>query len=509
MCGILFSKDSKNRLDSYSFNQALLKQSWRGPDAKGTSKEKFGVHLGHVRLSILDLTSASNQPMKSNCGRYKIIFNGEIYNHLHIRNKFKLNCSTESDTETILEAFSSIGSKIFDELEGMYALVIFNIHNGDWWAARDRFGIKPLFMFDSNGHTIISSETVSIRHLENCNISEQSLIEWQMIRRPIPGATFFNEISEVLPGSIIFNGKLQSVLSIAVPSKEMFSQQMLLEKIHQSITSHELSHVKNVCLLSGGIDSTIITAFSSSKKAYTVGLEENNEILEARSTALELSKNLKEIKLSEKTMINAWKKLIDLRKEPLSVPNEGLIYLVCKSMEPNEKVVLTGEGADEIFFGYDRIYREAYLGDKMTLDKFYEFYSYSKSRLNSERLDNFLNDLMKDKTNIDFLEDFFLQVHLSGLLRRMDMSSMAASKEARVPFVTKNLIDYMYRRPTGIKLNKDDSKIPLREICKNLGMFEPLKRKKVGFSSTIKGTKSRFEEYDFFRRLNMEVLEWL
>lgn len=509
MCGILFSKNSIRFLNAETFKNALLKQSWRGPDAVGVSQENFGVHLGHVRLSILDLSDTCNQPMLSKCGRFKIIFNGEIYNHLDIRRKFNLNCSTASDTETVLEAFCKEGTNVFDMLNGMFALVVYEISTGNWWSARDRHGIKPLFKYDINGHTVIASETVSIRHIVGCSVSQESLSEWQMIRRPIPGATFFNEIEEVLPGSVLCNGKVLFRLSLACAADQgVFDQDLLQEIIRKSVETHELSHVDNVCLLSGGIDSSIITALSTSQKAYTVGLEGNNEITEARETASLLSKVLEEIRLCPELMIDAWKYLIELRGEPLSVPNEGLIYLVCNSMKASEKVVLTGEGADEIFFGYDRIYREASLGSQMTLDKFYDLYSYSEREFKTERLDNYIQDLMYDKTNIQFVEDFFLQTHMTGLLRRMDMSSMAASKEARVPFVTRTLIDYMYRRPAELKINSDYSKIPLRKMCVDLGLTGPVNRKKIGFSSTLDGVKSRFDEYNNFRKFNLEVLGW-
>lgn len=510
MCGILFSKNPRNIVDTETFKSALLKQSWRGPDAIGISKEDFGVHLGHVRLSILDLSDTCNQPMLSRCGRFKIIFNGEIYNHLEIRKKLKLNCQTQSDTETLLEAFCMLGTDVFNLLDGMFALVIYEVATGNWWAARDRYGIKPLFKYNLNDHMVISSETVSIRGLVDCSVSEESLNEWRLIRRPIPGKTFFNEINEVLPGSVISNGKLLFKLNMACAvEQEDFCQNTLQEILEQSVKKHELSHVDNVCLLSGGIDSSLITSISRSQKAYTVGLDGNNEITEARETALSLSKDLEEILLSPELMIDAWRHLIELRGEPLSVPNEGLIYLVCKAMKISEKVVLTGEGADEIFFGYDRIYREAALGAQMTIDKFYSFYCYSERDRKTNRLDDYIKDLMIGKSSIEFVEDFFLQTHMTGLLRRMDMSSMAASKEARVPFVTKTLIDYMYRRPTELKINSDYSKIPLRTMCARLGLDEPLNRKKIGFSSTIDGVKSRFEEYTNFRKFNLEVLNWL
>jgi len=137
---------------------------------------------------------------------------------------------------------------------------------------------------------------------------------------------------------------------------------------------------------------------------------------------------------------------------------------------------------------------------------FLQQYSYSEN-LNSERFFDYIYDLKRNKKNIDFLEDFFLQFHLPGLLRRMDFASMAASKEARVPFVNKSLISLMYRKSPSLKINNKYSKIPLRNILKNLKLTSPLNRSKIGFSATInQNSQSRFNEYSFFQKTILESL---
>tara|TARA_B100000161_G_C33548741_1_gene414349 strand:- start:501 stop:2030 length:1530 start_codon:yes stop_codon:yes gene_type:complete len=508
MCGILFSKSSNKKITYNSFKKALEKQKWRGPDFMDISKENFGSWLGHVRLSILGLDKESNQPMTSSCGQFKIIYNGEIYNHQDIRNKLNLDCKTTSDTETIIEAFSKIGTNSFELLDGMFAFVIFDVRSGEWWAFRDRYGIKPLFIYNDGDQTIVSSETISIRNIIDCSVCEESIKEWEIIRRPIPGKTFFKTIEEVLPGSIIFNGKLVSKISSKpINLQNSYEEKDLFKILEDSIRMHELSEVENVCLLSGGIDSSIIAAVSDTNKTYSIGLIDNNEIKEAAETAELLSKDIFSLAIDKDKLINAWEYLINLRGEPLSVPNEGLIYLICSSMKDNEKVVLTGEGADELFFGYDRIFREASLNKNFGEEMFFEMYGYADKKKSCARLNDYLDNLRFGKDNIDFLEDYFLDVHLTGLLRRMDMSSMAASKEARVPFVSKKLIDYMYRQPKDIKISSTHSKIPLRNLCKKLGLQGPINRKKIGFSSTF-NDGGRLEEYKYFRNISMEILGW-
>ncbi|UOE80898.1 asparagine synthase (glutamine-hydrolyzing) [Vibrio splendidus] len=508
MCGIFFAKSSQH-ITEPDFIKALKKQEWRGPDAFGYLNID-DVHLGHVRLSILDLTTSTDQPMSSKCGRYKVIYNGEIYNHLEIRERLGLACDTDCDTETIVEGFALVGQNIFDMLDGMFALVIYDLVDNNWWAARDRFGIKPLFMTINEQGIFLSSETISIRELVDCTVSSESIDEWRLIRRPMPGKTFFNEIDEVLPGTVLKNGELVDLMTIESSAPGQDIDQFTVERLlSDSVTFHELSDVTNVSLLSGGIDSSLITKLSSAKKTYTVGLEEHNEITEAKETAHILGKSIESLTLSEEELTDLWKHLIKLRGEPLSVPNEGMIYAICNQMSADEKVVLTGEGADELFFGYDRIFREFSQNDgDFSLDQFFELYAYAPKELCTQRLEGYLFDLKANKKPIEFLEDFFYNVHLTGLLRRMDTSSMAASKEARVPFVTQRLVSYIYRANVSDKINDSYSKLPLRKMCENLELIGPINRKKIGFSSTFSVHSSRYEEYDKFREFNLEVLGW-
>lgn len=509
MCGLLFVKAQKG-IDRELVTAALKRQQWRGPDAEGLLQ--FGdLFLAHQRLAILDPSHSADQPLVSRCGRYTVLFNGEIYNHNELRLRLGLKCRTGCDTETIVEGFAAYGVSIFDLLDGMFAVVVVDTWSNEWWAARDRFGIKPLFMYDSNGIVVLSSETVSIRSLVPCSVSSDAIEEWKMIRRPVPGYTYFTEISEVLPGSILHNGRAVGRLTIEPRYLDdaNFVQATIETLLRESVRAHELSDVDNVCLLSGGIDSSIIAALSSGSRAYTVGLPHNNEFNAAAETAAQLGMELVKVEVTEQALLESWKTLINLRGEPLSVPNEGLIYMVCKAMQPSEKVVLTGEGADELFFGYDRIFRMAATdGVLLSPDEFCRLYGYAMDPIRAPRLLALVDDLWRGKSNIEFMEDFFLAVHLPGLLRRMDGASMAASKEARVPFVAMQLAQYMYRRPSAAKIDAHASKIPLRKFAAHLNLHGTLARPKVGFSSTINKRIERTDEYNFFHHFNLEVLGW-
>jgi asparagine synthase (glutamine-hydrolysing) len=450
-----------------------------------------------------------NQPMVSRDGRYVILYNGEIYNHLNIRRQHRICCHTTSDTETILEGYAQYGERIFEFLDGMFALVIIDKQTGNWIVARDPLGIKPLFFgHTTNGITVMASEAAVAAKIIEAQACSNAIAEWRLIRRPVPGASFFHGVSEILPGTIRRNDGSSSTFWALTPSGDTYKQEEFESLMQETVSQHELSDVENVSLLSGGLDSAVITALSSVSRSYCVGLPKNNEFEGARETAAVLGRELVTVTITADELRENWSELTRLRGEPLGLPNEALIYTVCKNMQPTEKVVLTGEGADELLFGYDAIYRWAMSSTWDGVNPFLQRYGYSKTTQATDRLVHYIETLRSGKNMIEFLEDFFYLVHLPGLLRRMDFASMAASKEARVPFVNKKLVNYMYRRSSEIKINNSDSKLPLRNMAVKLKLNGALNRKKIGFSAHVDESKSRFEEYEDFQSVVLEALKW-
>ncbi|MBV6272953.1 asparagine synthase (glutamine-hydrolyzing) [Alcaligenaceae bacterium CGII-47] len=510
MCGFIFiSQSSSNRVSINNFVRALKSQDWRGPDAiHHIALKNERILIGHNRLSVLDLRANADQPMISNNDRYVIVFNGEIYNHQLLRKELKLQCRTSSDTETILEGYAQIGEKIIDLLEGMFAFVIYDKLADTWVCARDSLGIKPLYIYQTNNLTVIGSEPGIIADLCKLSVDQVAVEEWKVARRPTPGASYFLGLKEHLPGMLSRSDTSTTSYWKLKPSDKSYSQEEFESLLQESITTHEISDVVNVALLSGGLDSAVITGLSNIKKTYCIGLSENNEFAGAKDTADTLGRELVKVVVDNNDLVQSWRLLTSMRKEPLSVPNEGLIYLVCKSMNKDEKVVLTGEGADELLFGYDGIYRWA-CGDVWNgAESFLRRYGYSDEIKIPMRLLQFVDDEKEGKSVIEFVEDFFYKFHLPGLLRRMDFSSMAASKEARVPFVNRKIISYMYRRPPELKLSRLESKIPLRRLSMKIGLIGALNRKKVGFSASINTSNNKTMEYKSFQKIILEELEW-
>lgn len=510
MCGFLFVEQfNGGRISLDKFSTALVRQGWRGPDSRHVQSINDGRFLlGHNRLSIIDPTARADQPMVSSNGRYVIVYNGEIYNHREVRKRLGIQFVTESDTETILEGFASIGERIFEWLDGMFALVILDTKCNEWIAARDSFGIKPMFIGNAIDKVVIGSEPAVIAHLIDASPCKKAIDEWKLIRRPVPGESFFSNVSEVLPGTVVrSDGKIKRYWQYSAPTS-VFEQDTFEQLLIDSIKKHELSDVTNVSLLSGGLDSAVITAVSSVAKSYCIGLAQNNEFEGAAETACVLNRELIRIPMTSEALQESWRLLTQMRGEPLSLPNEGLIYTVCKQMLGDEKVVLTGEGADELLFGYDGIFRWATTNTWGGVEDFLCRYGYAVGIAPTDRLIEFIESLRFGKSLVEFVEDFFYQVHLPGLLRRMDFASMAASKEARVPFVNKELISYMYRRPSEVKISNGESKIPLRIFAKKLGLAGALERKKIGFSAQIEKSKTRFQEYSEFQNIVLGVLKW-
>lgn len=502
MCGIFFVK-SKNIIDKLSFEKSLHAMDFRGPDDSSVlyiDDNKTG--FGHLRLQIIGDQIDGSQPMVSHNDRYIIIFNGEIYNYKLLSKQFFAGANFKSDTRLLIELFTLLGDSFVDHLEGMFAFVIYDKVADSWFAYRDRFGIKPLFYYQDSNMTILSSEIISFKYFVDLEVDSDSLIEWKKFRRCCPNHTFYKNIFEVLPG-YYKTERAHKAWYYLIPSDSDFCLETSLNEV---ITDHLCSDVDVTCLLSGGVDSSIIAKLTNLKYHYTVGLPEINEFDDVKEFCDYTNKFSYYIDLNSNDLFKIWREMSSRRLEPLSVPNEALIYHVCKSMPSNTKVVLSGEGADEIMFGYDRIF--GYMNDQKNIDLsgFLNMYSYSSIQP-TDRILDYINDLSFNKSPIEFCEDFFLFFHLPGLLRRVDFSMMLASKEGRVPFVDRRIIEPLYRKSYETKNVNGISKSLLKDILNNNGLNFVSKRNKIGFTtkSTSEDTNKYYED---FQKIMLKELKW-
>lgn len=506
MCGIFFVSHTRgDRADIEKVNAALTSMSFRGPDASGLLELDPGTVLGQVRLQIIGSESSGRQPMVSWSKSTAIVFNGEIYNFRRLAAKYFPDQSFDSDTRLLLELFELHGEGILHEVEGMFVFVVVNLARKQWRAYRDRFGVKPLYVFRNHGMTVISSEPVAISKYVDLSPDSESLLEWRKFRRPCPGYSYLKGVTEVLPGSCLQAGEQRQWYSLEEDGAE-YCERRFVEVLAEVVDDHLESDVDITGLLSGGVDSSVIAMMTSFDRYYTVGMPEANEFDDVREFCRLTDKSCIEVSVSETQLREAWHILTTARDEPLSVPNEGLIYLVCKEMPDSTKVVLTGEGADELLFGYDRIFRYMDSQTEFDLEAFLERYCYSDDPL-GDRMSAFISSIAVDRKPVEFCEDFFISFHLPGLLRRMDSSMMAASKEGRVPFVDRRLFEMFYRQPLALRMAGGVTKSPLKQVLHDNQLGVVCDREKIGFSAKP-AAQSTFEHYSTFQKQVMESLSW-
>jgi asparagine synthase (glutamine-hydrolysing) len=379
MCGILGSIN-------YSFNQSnldLIKH--RGPDDFGLNSFTINnneVILSQRRLAILDLSPAGHQPMISSCENFSIIFNGEIYNHLELREKLPKNIqyNGHSDTETILYYIIHFGIDSMKDFNGIFAFAFINITKKELFLARDPFGVKPLYYYEQDNQLIFSSEIRPIKSLlPETNLSKDNLASLLRLRFNASPNTLYTTIKKIKPGHYqkynleekcfrenetyyIQNNKNKE---IDKPSKLLGLYGSHLEN---AVKRQLLADVEVGILLSGGIDSAVVAAlakkhYKGKLKAFTIGFEGENaedEIEDAKHTAeiLDLDHYVKRINFDD--FIGLIKKCSSIVEEPLATTSMIPMFYLSELASKHVKVVLTGQGADEPLGGYGRYKMELY-----------------------------------------------------------------------------------------------------------------------------------------------------
>jgi asparagine synthase (glutamine-hydrolysing) len=346
----------------------------RGPD-NGSVRLLNNVALGHRRLSIIDLSENANQPFTSLNGRYTIVYNGEVYNFLDIRDKLILRgyeFKTKSDTEVILCAYQEYGCSCFDMFNGMFAFAIYDAFEGELLLARDQFGIKPLYYINNKNNFVFGSEIKSIKEHSDftSTISHQGLSEYIWFGNPLGNNTIYEDVKELEPGSYMI------ISNTGIKSKKYFDintikQQDISEKdaiseikrlLENSIKRHLISDVPVGVFLSGGIDSSALVAlgakhYSGKLKTYSVGFDfagGPNELGLAAKLAKQYDTDHHEIQISGKNVVEVIEALVDAHDEPFGDAADIPLYLLTQKIKGDIKVVLQGDGGDEFFGGYSR-----------------------------------------------------------------------------------------------------------------------------------------------------------
>ena len=372
MCGISGIFSSKRQIEQ-SLKKMSMTLSHRGPDHSAIyAGANFG--LAHNRLSIIDLSDEANQPMTDNSERYVITYNGEIFNYKELRNELnKIGChfQTNSDTEVLLEGYKKNGEAFFNKIRGFFAVCIYDKKEDSAIFARDIFGKKPLYFHANKEEFIFGSEIKSILEIIKPEISVDfsSLSHFLWKGYYVDGNSAYSEIKSLLPGQIIKISRFQGMLNIEKSSKNIKLElskrepkkdiNEIEESLKTSISYRFISDVPFSFLLSGGIDSSLITTMASNLsqekrlKTHFLGYETKDTF---RDHAQFVSNNINSIHTNHEMSLPKFEEIVplmlDIFDEPFgdysSIPSNEIYKKVSKF----NKVVISGDGADEIFAGY-------------------------------------------------------------------------------------------------------------------------------------------------------------
>jgi len=575
MCGIaaVLAFENNSLLNKYTLENMTKEISHRGPDDEGFYLNDW-VGFGFKRLSILDISYDGHQPMIDVKKNYVIVFNGEIYNYKTLREeltnknyKFKSN----TDTEVLLNSYIEWGSSCLFKLEGMFAFIIYDKIKDEVMVARDHLGIKPLYYFTDNNNFFFGSEIKSFRNLIKFGLNEKQLFE-QFVYSYVSGQnTIFKDIYRVKPGTYLkFNKKglineykyYTVTDTLQDQSNTNFSLEELKNDINNSILKHTMSDVGYNVQLSGGIDSSYITAVLSKEyrqtlHTYSVKLEnyERDEsayqkIVSEKFNTVHHSFSMRGKDLRENFRKGTWHYDI-----PIVNLSSIFLLLLCKHSSNNSKVILTGEGSDELFGGYssfktsklfkykvfDLLQRHnkliALIPEISNLKNIKDSLSYfsvgidQSSYFPKDKIKLLFNGLTK---NIEYRESVakssdllvnkifasFQTSYLNFLLERQDKMSMAMSVEARVPFSNHLLFDKINRISPNNKI-KPVTKAILKKLSEQYYDKSFIYRKKNGFALPLEGwlrdekelkplldllTDKTFRERGFYNHKNINSL---
>ena len=515
MCSIFGCFNYKENIDK--LKEASLKMKHRGPDNSGYFfSEK--VFLAHNRLAIIDLDEKANQPFV-----YEdliLVFNGEIYNFKDLRENY-LNgykFKTNSDTETILLMYKEFGKDCVKYLRGMFAFCIYDKKRDLFFCARDRVGEKPFFYSIDNKRFIFSSEINPIIDLVESGLNKEAEALYYSSFKHFPAPyTYYKNIFRLEPASYMIVKNAQIVekefyWDINVGNYKFVSSKDIKEKVIEAIKYTTVSDVKIALLLSGGVDSSIVAyvlkLLGVDFVAYAFGKDDNDEELNrARLVAKHLKIPLKEITFKSDDL-EIHKKLIYDYKEPIYLLPLIFAYKLYEEIGKDDiKVVLTGNGADELFFGYVSHPKTALFSYFKKLFNFKSNLEVKKERIYSSMfkkrdkiiLDElFFNyDKITNKFEKNYYVDFtnFFALFLEGALPMTiigDLCGMAHSIEVRNPFFDFELIEFAYNihphQKIGNYFSNDGSDLKkiLKSAFKDDLPREIFKAKKIGFGGAIR-----------------------
>lgn len=524
MCGIVgFTNDIDN--SNAVLSKMMDRIRHRGPDAEGKYIDD-GIALGHRRLSIIDVSSQGDQPIFNEDKSMVIVFNGEIYNYSEIRQELVSKghiFRTNTDTEVLIHGYEQYGEKILDRLRGMFSFVIWDKNKKELFGARDFFGIKPLYYAVMGKTFMFGSEIKSFLEHPNFKkeINTDALENYLTFQYSPTNETFFRNVYKLPPAHcfVIRDGKFSAHRYWDVHFNEDNAPDLdewvskISDTFHNSVDAHKIADVEVGSFLSSGVDSSYVASVADVDKTFTVGFgtdEKYNEIGWAKNFSKAIGKeNTSKVITPEEYWSNLSKIQYHM-DEPLADPSAVALYFVCNIASEKLKVVLSGEGADEIFGGYnvysdpngtlyDKLPRAvkrtvADIAEKLPAKRGVNFFVRKGRDVEERFIGNaymFTSEdrkkLLKIKTNApepseitskfyrrvknkdDVTKMQYLDLHMwmSGdILLKADKMSMANSLELRVPFLDKEIMSLAEKIPTRYRVTHEKGTDETKYITK-------------------------------------------
>lgn len=550
MCGIVgFTTPGQDPAAAKQIVQgmaALIRH--RGPDGEGCYADGTAA-LGHRRLSVIDL-AGGGQPMLNEDGTLVVVFNGEIYNYKTLRARLQQRghtFATDSDTEVLLHGYEEWGRDLPCRLRGMFAFAVWDRTRGTLFCARDLFGIKPLCYYKKGETLLFASEIKAfLAHPAfEKRLNEARLPDWLSMEYLPDAETLFTGVYELPPAhTLTWQAGRVTLARYAAPRFRAKRGRSLRDwareigdAVAESADAHRIADVEVGCFLSGGVDSSLITCEMARRQpavqCFSVGYAEEaySELPAARAAAQALGVPLTETTVTADDFFAANRAIQWYLDEPMPNPAEVPLYFLCKAARQRVKVVLSGEGADELFGGYN-IYRDPFtvrwydrlppwlragLGAAaallppargvnflvrrgMSLEERYFgptalFNEREKRRLLADYAGDgdpmFLTEAIWDATEgldpVTRMQQVDLNLWLAGdILLKADKMSMAHSLELRVPFLDREVWALAAALPAAAKADARTTKIALRRTAARTLPAASAARKKLGFPVPVR-----------------------
>lgn len=550
--------------DESKAKHALSLLTHRGPDYCGITQSK-NLFFAHQRLSILDTHARSHQPIKHD--NILLSFNGEIYNFKELKEELDFNFQTQSDSEVIIAAYLKWGVDFVHHLRGMFAIAL--LDHDTLYLFRDRLGKKPLFYMHQDDSFLFSSEIKGLTpFLKKHELNDDALMSYLSFLAPTPPHTFFKNINKLAAGEyLVFKDKalhvkryfdlLDSKPNIITSKDE--AVHMLEGLLEESINMRLNADVPMASLLSGGIDSATLNFYAQKNginlHTYTLGYKEfakYDERANAKETADFLGLNNTEVVISQDEFIHASEKVFDTLDEPLNDPAAIPLYLLFERIKKDGyKVVMSGEGSDELFLGYRQYFEyldiekasnlahknwlKKYFRANFSMNREWEWYKRifddtllfrtSGDKFTDLQKNNLMRRNVKDNESLKYLKPYrdrfeqslhvdesiwysYIDLNLfqaEHFLTKLDRVSMAHSIESRTPFLDHKLAGGVFSIAPHLRYEDGITKSLLKEIMKDKLDEKILKRKKKGFSNPYMEYLINSKQIELIKEVNEQT----